>query len=427
MPTIKFITQSTKKDVLAPLYVRFSSGREGDIWYKTELYVTPDHWSNKRQSFKNGHEDEVMEKKIDDLKRYLKDKNNARPEDGESFNREWLAKIINEFLYPPVKLKEQSLNSYIDSVISEMESGERLTIEKKQRYQNSTLKNFKGFQTQFTLFQELKGKKCNFNDITIDFYDSFVAFFVAKNYSPNTIGRHIKNLKTIMHMSRDEGLHNNTEVDRKKFRTIKEPVDSIYLTESDLVKLRMVKLDDEDKVRQIARDIFLVGCYTSQRFSDYSRIKKEHIRVLENGKSVIDMVQKKTRERVVIPIKPELDEILEKYGFNLPHSYEQQVNKEIKEVAKKAKINESVVITEVRGGFRVESTIPKYKLIKTHTARRTGCTNMYLAGIPVLDIMKVSGHKTEKEFMKYIKVSKEETARSLSDHPYFNQTIKIAK
>ena len=44
---------------------------------------------------------------------------------------------------------------------------------------------------------------------------------------------------------------------------------------------------------------------------------------------------------------------------------------------------------------------------------------MYLAGIPVIDIMKISGHKTEKEFMKYIKVSKLETAQNLSRHPYF--------
>jgi hypothetical protein len=46
---------------------------------------------------------------------------------------------------------------------------------------------------------------------------------------------------------------------------------------------------------------------------------------------------------------------------------------------------------------------------------------MYLAGIPTIDIMKISGHKTEKEFLKYINVSKEETAINLSDHPYFNR------
>ena len=40
----------------------------------------------------------------------------------------------------------------------------------------------------------------------------------------------------------------------------------------------------------------------------------------------------------------------------------------------------------------------KCDLIKTHTARRSGCTNMYLAKIQPIDIMKISGHKTERNF-----------------------------
>jgi len=58
--------------------------------------------------------------------------------------------------------------------------------------------------------------------------------------------------------------------------------------------------------------------------------------------------------------------------------------------------------------------VPKNELIKTHLARRTGCTLMHLAGIPAIDIMKISGHKTEREFLNYIKVSKEETAQNLA-------------
>ena len=71
-----------------------------------------------------------------------------------------------------------------------------------------------------------------------------------------------------------------------------------------------------------------------------------------------------------------------------------------------------VIIEEVKGGLKVSKKVPKNELIKTHTARRTGCTNMYLAGIPSIDIMKISGHKTEKEFLGYIKVTKEQTGDS---------------
>ena len=52
--------------------------------------------------------------------------------------------------------------------------------------------------------------------------------------------------------------------------------------------------------------------------------------------------------------------------------------------------------------------VPKYQLIKTHTARRSFCTNAYKAGMDCLDIMALSGHTTEKSFLRYIKVTQEE-------------------
>jgi integrase len=86
-----------------------------------------------------------------------------------------------------------------------------------------------------------------------------------------------------------------------------------------------------------------------------------------------------------------------------------------------------IEVEKIKGGLKVKSLVPKNDLIKTHTARRTGCTLMYLAGIPAIDIMKISGHKTEREFLNYIKTSKEETAQNLAKHPYFmGNSMRVA-
>jgi integrase len=149
---------------------------------------------------------------------------------------------------------------------------------------------------------------------------------------------------------------------------------------------------------------------------------------MDNGLKVIDLIQQKTGERVIIPIKPELDEILKKYDYQVPKTFEQKVNERIKDVGELAKITETVIVEENKGGFKVKKDVKKNELIKTHTARRTGCTLMYLAGVPTIDIMKISGHKTEREFLNYIKVGKEETATNLAKHPYFmGSTLRIAK
>jgi len=35
--------------------------------------------------------------------------------------------------------------------------------------------------------------------------------------------------------------------------------------------------------------------------------------------------------------------------------------------------------------------------------------------------MKITGHKTEKAFLGYIRISQEDNARKLAEHPYFKQ------
>lgn len=325
-----------------------------------------------------------------------------------------------------VVFREYTLNQFIDKFIEEIKSGERLT-NKGSRYAKGTIKNFEGFKTQFDLFQKENRKRLNYEHITIDFYDEFLRFFNRKNYSPNTIGRHIKNLKTIMRVARDEGRHNNHEIDRNKFKILKVDVQNIYLTEDELN--RMFELDlSEDETLEVARDVFLICCYTAQRFSDYSRIKKENLRTLSSGSKVIDLIQRKTGEQVIIPVGNKLNQLLEKYDYNVPKIFEQKLNDNIKKVGAKAKINEPILIEKTKGGLVVKETIPKYELIKTHTARRSGCTNMYKAGISSIAIMKISGHKSESEFLKYIKVSKEETAQNLINHPYFSGSkLSVAK
>ncbi len=69
-----------------------------------------------------------------------------------------------------------------------------------------------------------------------------------------------------------------------------------------------------------------------------------------------------------------------------------------------------------RGGKRVVITVEKWKLVSSHTARRSFATNLYKSNFPAISIMKITGHKTEKAFLKYIKVTPEEHAKLLAEH-----------
>lgn len=434
-PIFKLKDQQSEEPTLIYLNLYYNKIR---FVYSTAEKIRPIHWNKatQRPYLKNSEKglSVIMDRQEISLAGTIKNKLDRIQAETERIStycsfqcipltNDILKTELNKVFKPEAPKKKQkqpevlTLNAYIENFISDIKTGKRTTPEKGTRYTQGTIKNYLGFQSLFNAFQNDLHRKLNFEQITMDIYDKYVAFFNKKNYSPNTIGRHIKALKVIMRSAAEEGLHHNLEFERKSFKVITTSVDHVYLTQKEVEDLYNLDLS-ENKTLDIARDIFLIGCYTAQRYSDYGRISSQHIKII-NGKKVIDLIQKKTRERVIIPVRPELEAILKKYDYNPPHTHEQKINDRIKIVCEKAKIKELIEIEEIKGGLRVTKREAKHQLIKTHTARRTGATLMFLANVPTISIMKITGHKTEREFMKYIRITKQENAENLMNHPYF--------
>lgn len=318
------------------------------------------------------------------------------------------------------KPKEENLNEFIDRFIKEIQNGTRTYLTHRdeiKRYGVGTIKVYRLWQNQWNEFQKKKKQKYNFDHITVDFYKVYTSHFAEKKYTTNSIGKQVKVLKAIMRAAQEEGLHNNGQYALKAFKTLHNTTTEIYLTEKELNTLYELKLKKKPN-QELARDVFLVGCYTALRYSDYSRIEPKHIKG-----NFLHITTQKTRKKVIIPLRPELKKILAKYKNKLPKTYEQKVNKYMKDVGEVAKINELIHVEKVKGGMTVIMELPKFKMIKTHTARRTGATLMYKAGIPTVDIMKITGHSTEKNLLNYIRMSEEETAQRLSLNKFFKGKI----
>ena len=240
----------------------------------------------------------------------------------------------------------------------------------------------------------------------------------------NSVGKHISTLKIILNAAKDAGINTNLQYKSSKFATLIEDIEKIYLTENELERIYALDLSGTKSLERV-RDVFLIACYTCLRFEDFTHIKPEHVYTNDKG-TFLKINTSKTGELVVLPMHWIVSAILEKYNFNLPRSISnQKMNDYVKIIGEKAEIKELVSITKFEGGLKVTKTSPKYKLISSHTARRSGATNMYLAGIPAISIMKITGHRTEQAFMRYIQMSQEDNANKLIDHPFFRQnTLK---
>lgn len=108
--------------------------------------------------------------------------------------------------------------------------------------------------------------------------------------------------------------------------------------------------------------------------------------------------------------------VLEKYNYNIPTPISnQKFNEYIKAAVKLAGFNDTVQMSStVRGKIEVNK-LAKYEVVSSHTGRRSFCTNSYIQKIPTLYIMKASGHKTEKSFLKYIKMDEQQHAEKMAE------------
>ena len=346
-----------------------------------------------------------------------------------------------------------TLMKFIDKYIEEVSNGGRQTVN-GTNYSPNTVKSIKQALTQFRNFCKWSKKEYDFDDIDMQFYYDFTAYLkkelkdrkgnvIKKAYNVNSVGKCIKELKVVMYTAESEGHHKNDVWKDKRFKGTRIDVDSIYLTKDDLAAIQAADLSKYDKGHEWARDIFMVGVWTAQRVSDYNNISKDQIethtkRWIEDvpdpehpGQTkpeirtreimFINIRQQKTGAKVSIPVSSELRTILEKYDFQLPHLEDQVINRYLKDICKCAGLTEEVEIVETTGGNPVRVRKPKYELVHTHTARRTGATLMYLSGMDVYDIIKITGHTSPVMLRKYIKADKLEVIEKITEkYNYFD-------
>jgi len=356
-----------------------------------------------------------------------------------------IAEILNEELVNELKTGHQDMEAkpsfaeFVSQYIQDCLSGKRLKKKSTQKIKESSIKSYKGFLTQLIAYEQNRHRRLEWDDLTFDFYDDFKLFLIDKKYSPNTVAHHVKDMKTMLYAAKD--LHYTTRDDftSKKWSADREEVDNIYIPTERLremaafdmsnyeeMKKRAVRYAKDDKEREDlihalkrdtfrrnlneARDIFVLGCLTGQRISDYKRISKEMIETIVGSRKFLHLKQMKTGKDVYIPYTDMMQDILDRYSDRLPKVYDQHLNERIKKIGLLLGWTEPAGLMEHRGLLSYPSEKRFCDAIMTHTARRSFATNAYKAGVPLSAIMAVTGHSSEEMLKRYLKLDSKERA-----------------
>ena len=252
------------------------------------------------------------------------------------------------------------------------------------------------------------------NSVTEDFIEDFIGYLRDKNMRNNTVKGLIEKIKAMTKKAGNYGYAVNRTFD--EISVPEEDTCSIALSMNDIT--RIYYYTGLTKKQEKIRDLFIVGCLTGMRYSDYSTLTSDNIQ-----KDIIIKKTKKTGVTVHVPVHSYIKELLDKYNGELPKDISiQHFNRSIKTICKKIGLTDKVVFTRTVGHNVVTDTYEMWQVISSHTARRSAATNMYNSGrMKTLQIMLITGHTTEKNFFRYIKIGREENAKNISTDLFFRK------
>lgn len=341
---------------------------------------------------------------------------------------------VQEVMVPVVN-DSVSFDSYMEMYISDLQSGRRTKRGRTKKVSSGYVMGLKAALNIIKKYEKERRKKLSLDDITMDFQKDFIKWYADKSVCNNTIRQKFNALRTVMIAAYDDKMTKNLDCRHSDFVPLVEDVDHVYLTPEMIQEMLDLDLSSKESVKrliaasdikqkkkesmilllrsstckalEISRDVFIVGCLTGQRVSDYSRFSSDMITELE-GKRFIRIVQNKTEKQVYIPMDTRVMDLLNKYDGTLPTVNYKKIIRHIKFIGEllhwtyKADIDPSLL-----GGKKSSRFCD---LLGTHTARRSFATNAYAAGVPLSSIMAVTGHSTEQVLRKYLRLQSKEKA-----------------
>lgn len=398
------IKKRVNAEGLTPIYLVYPLSRDQRTEIPIGIKVKPQDWDGRRKHIKKNHKMSGQVADFMDQERHrLESIVLALRSSGKTPTRE----LVKSLFLNEADAKGVDSNDFF-SVVDDW------IIRAKNIVSRDVQKDYRSLRKHLKCFEFHRKMPITFDQMDYTFYETFVEYLEYEVQKPdgsfglarNTVGKQIKNLKAFLRKSNQRGIID--WINLEGWKTIAEPTEHVYLTPAELDLIENINLSHNPKLETV-RHLLLIGCETGLRYSDFTRIHPASI----DGK-FIKLKTLKTMQNVVIPISPRLARILDFYN-QIPPIWKNQVsfNLLVKEVTRIAGIRNEIQVLRKRGNRKIESWVPKWRLVCSHTCRRTFCTNAYSAGMPTIAIRLISGHVDDKGLFKYIRVNQDETAINL--------------
>ncbi len=406
-----------KKKGRTAIYISVTYRGERCILYPGES-IDKDNWDNKKFKPKPIAGNNALIGRLNRFEQLVRDTHDDLQKSIRGIvPAKMLQKSVLEKIFPiateTIVAKPILITDFFQSLIDDSKSGVRRSNDDLNLNPNS-IKPYQSALNHFVKFQE--GHRCEYclKDINQKLVKAFTDYLNGK-LAVNTSAKYLTVFKLLISYANEKKLIDFQQASEVKVIVRREKSDSIYLNEREIEEMMAIK-EFSTPLYEIVRDFFVICCCTGLRFQDVSILRLAHINdgflEIDPGKN-LRIIRSVTK--VIVPVLPMFKEILSKYPDGFPKCPPNQVfNRYIKEIAEKVPSLQKEFLKKITRAHKVEiETYLKFQKVSAHTARRSFCTNMYLKGVPIITIMAMSGHKTQENFMKYIKADNRKHAEIL--------------
>lgn len=309
---------------------------------------------------------------------------------------------------------------FANHFVSKMKAGTVLTPKKHERFSASTIRQYEASIILLREFQLKNDFKIGITEISPKLLKAFELFLMEQNLTKNSISLYISKVKAIANILYDEEISFRPI----KYSTANELTTKIYFTLEELEKITHYrKLTDGERK---AWDVFLVGCFTALRFSTLMKFLQSPQSFIHeyNGASYIDITSDKTGEQSIIPLSKIVVSIINKYNGKIDAFSEVYMNKVLKTICKKAKIDNTISSRRTVGGKMQEVLKEKWELVSTHTARRTFISLAKQTNLTDNEIIGITGHTTAQQMNIYNRSTNLEKVKGILNHDFFKMKLE---
>lgn len=225
------------------------------------------------------------------------------------------------------------------------------------------------------LFYDFMDKKQEVTAITPAVIQKFYVH-LQKKYNSSTSASYISKIKTVIMFGMDNGKLKINPFQGLKVHRDRKPID--YLTEDEISALKQAKIDNKSLCA--VRDAFLLQVYSGLSYIDLEHLKKEDIKITDDGTHYIRKPRVKTGVEYTAIILPDGIDILKRNYYQLKVISNQKMNLYLKTVMTLAGIEHNLT---------------------THLGRKTYGHILLNSGVRLEVVAKNLGHSSSKTTAKF--------------------------